>query len=134
VLNRGPADPDWEVALLVPRGTHRPSPEWRQEFEAHADEGQRAVDAALSGDWWEAMTRNTELVERTMHYEYASVRDHLRRRGALASGVSGLGPAFAAVAPRDRVHDLVDALPSALGERRAVPLSNVRPRVAGRPL
>jgi shikimate kinase len=132
VLRAGPADPDWEVALLVPGGTHRPSPEWKKEFEAHAPEGRKAVEAALSGDWWEAMTLNTELVERTMHYEYAPVRERLRRQGALGSGVSGLGPALAAVAPRRRMRDLLDALPAALGERRSVPLNAARRGDAGR--
>jgi len=123
VLRTSAADPDWEVALLVPGGTHRPSPQWKRAFEAHAEEGQRAVDAALSSDWWGAMTQNTELVERTMHYEYAAVREDLRRRGALGSGVSGLGPALAAVAARNHVHDLLEGLPKALGEAQTVPLT-----------
>jgi len=123
VLRTGSADPDWGVALLVPRGTHRPSPEWRKEFEAHAEEGQGAVEAALSRDWWGAMTQNTELVERTMHYEYSGVREDLRRHGALGSGVSGLGPALAAVATHRQIPDLMNVLPDALGEKRTVPLT-----------
>jgi shikimate kinase len=134
VLRTGSADPDWEVALLIPSGTHRPSPEWANEFEAHAREGQGAVDAALSRDWWGAMARNTELVERTMHYEYAGVREDLRRHGALGSGVSGLGPALAAVAPRRQVRDLLEVLPAAWGERRSVPLTTAPPMDAGRSL
>jgi shikimate kinase len=131
VLRTGPADPDWEVALLVPRGTHRPSPKWKKEFEAHAKEGRAAVEAALARDWWQAMALNTELVERTMHYEYASVREGLQRRGALGSGVSGLGPALVAVAPRREIRGLLEALPAALGERRSVPLSAAALEYAG---
>jgi len=127
VLQTGPADPGWEVALLVPRAPHRPSPEWKKAFEARAEEGRAAVEEALSRDWWVAMTRNTELVERTMHYEYAEVRDGLRRHGALGSGVSGLGPALAAVTYRNQVRDLIKVLPAAMGERQAVPLTLAEP-------
>lgn len=133
VLLTGPADPDWEAALLIPRSTHRPSPGWKQAFEAHEKEGRAAVEAALSRDWWKAMALNTELVERTMHYDYSEVRKDLLRHGALGCGVSGLGPALVAVAPRGCVHGLLEAMPASLGERRSVPLTATGPLDAGRP-
>jgi len=122
VLREGAVDPEYEVALLVPPTTHRPSPEWAAAFRAQADDGTRAVQAAREGRWWDAMDRNTELVERVMGYRYSDLRHDLRRRGAVASGVSGLGPALATVAPGRRIEEVLDLLPSDSGERLRVPL------------
>lgn len=126
LLYSAPADPSWRVALLIPSSKHRPSPEWRGAFEVRAPDGQRAVDAALSGDWWTAMTRNTELVEQTMHYEYGRLRTELIGQGAFAAGVSGLGPTLAAVAPAEHAADVLAGLPKSLGERRLVAVSSDR--------
>ncbi len=115
--------PDWRVALLIPRRRHRPSPEWKSAFEERAVEGRRAADAALAGDWWTAMTENTELVERTMGYDYRSLRETLKASGAIASGVSGLGPTLAAIALKEVGRSVLAAMPRQLGERRLVALS-----------
>jgi len=122
LIRTDPSDPKWAVALLVPGGTHSPSPGWRDAFVLQAREGRAAVQAALKADWWAAMKLNTELVERTMHYEYGAVREGALHEGALGVGVSGLGPALAAVAPQDRMDRVMEALPADLGERRVVPL------------
>lgn len=118
LLRAGPSDPDWIVALFVPPEGHAPSPEWGARFKAEAREGRAAAEAALRGDWWKAMALNTCLVERTMHYSYGRVRELLLRGGALGAGVSGLGPALAAVGPRDRTDPMLRALPTNGGERR----------------
>ncbi len=111
---------DWEVAVLVPPGTHRPSPEWASQFAREHDAGRRAVDAARSGDWAEAMRRNTELVERVMGYDYAPLRSALHRAGAGAAGVSGLGPALAALAPPHRTDEILARLAREPGEHLRV--------------
>lgn len=133
VLRADPPDASWSVALLIPPGTHSPSPGWEAAFSAHAREARAGVEAALRGDWWTAMALNTELVERTMRYSYGSLRRVLLRDGALGAGVSGLGPALAAVAPTDRVRQLVAALPVDAGERRAVPVLAQTPDPPVRP-
>ncbi len=123
LLRESPADHAWEVALFVPPTPHRPSPEWTSAFRARSGEGSRAADEAREGRWWPAMDRNTELVESVMGYDYADLRERLRQAGALASGVSGLGPALACVAPRERVAELLELLPADGGERLRVALS-----------
>ncbi|MGA9839589.1 MAG: shikimate kinase [Thermoplasmata archaeon] len=115
---------DLEVALLVPRATHRPSSEWAGVFRAERAAGEVPVGVALRGDWAAAMNANTELVERVMRYDYSALRSTLLRNGALASGVSGMGPALATVAARSRLDGLIESIPEMLGERRRVRLSS----------
>jgi shikimate kinase len=112
VLRRGAIDREWTVVLWSPPGTHEPSPEWAERFRAERDLGGTAVAAAERGDWLEAMSANTELVERVVGYDYRSTRKVLGELGALASGVSGLGPTLASVVPRPRVRDLVRRHPA----------------------
>lgn len=128
LLRAIPLDPSLEVALLVPRATHRPSPTWAAAFAGLGAEGRRATEAVLAGDWAGAMQANTELVERVVGYDYRTVRDGLARAGALASGVSGMGPVLAAISPPSRLDAVVAELPTRLGEIRTVHL--VRPPAA----
>jgi len=122
VLRTGPAGPDWMVALFVPRTAHRPSPEWLERFRAARDRAQAAVDAALVGNWWTAMARNTELVEEVMGYDYQDARAGLLEAGAFGAGVSGLGPTLAAVGPAHRAQEMLASLPERGGDRRLVAL------------
>ena len=71
----------------------------------------RAVDAVLAGDWTGAMAANSTIVEKVMGYRYGPLREAVARAGAVAAGVSGLGPAFAAVAPVSRRPRVMGALP-----------------------
>ncbi len=111
---------DWEAAILVPPARHRPSPEWARAFAAEAARGTAAVEAARSGRWWEALARNTEIVERVMGYSYENLRAELLRVGALAAGVSGLGPALAAIAPSGQIPAVLEVLAHQAGERLRV--------------
>lgn len=122
VLKTGRTDPEWVVALLVPPARHAPSPEWKTRFEARADEGNAAVDAARRGDWWVAMDLNSRLVEETMRYSYLRLREQLRRDGALGAGVSGLGPALAAVGTRAVAERMQATLSQHPGERTTIGL------------
>jgi shikimate kinase len=123
--------PDLGVALYVPPTPHRPSPEWATAFAAERASGQAAVDAALAGDWPTAMHLNTQLVERVIGYDYTSIRRELLRAGAVACGVSGMGPALAAIAPRSRLPDLLASYPRTAGERRLVSFSQAGPSPGG---
>lgn len=120
LLRTFPLAPDLGVALLIPRTTHRPSPEWAPAFQARSVEGRVASEAALHGDWARAMGANSDLVESVVGYDYATLRQQLVRAGALAAGVSGMGPALAAIAPSSRLVAVKEALPSRLGERLTV--------------
>ncbi len=133
VVRQGPSDPRWKVALLIPARKHAPSPTWQEAFEREADAGRRAADRSIAGDWWAAMSANTELVERTMGYSYAPLREEALRRGALGSGVSGLGPVLAAVCEADRADDVLAAFPRSLGETRTVGLPAIFAASGGSP-
>jgi shikimate kinase len=109
---RGIADPDWALVLWMPPGSHAPSPEWRDRFETERAEALSAVEAAERGDWLRALEANTELVERVMGYDYRPVRRALQRSGALASGVSGLGPTLATIVPRSRLRQVLRSHPA----------------------
>jgi shikimate kinase len=117
VLRQEPADPDWLALLLVPGATHSASPQWRESFRAAAPASRRAVDAVLRADWWRAMELNSDLVERTMGYSFRAARDRLVAAGALGAGVSGLGPALAAIGPGEAMRR-IEALPSSDGAKR----------------
>jgi shikimate kinase len=122
-LIRSDAAPsDLEVALWVPPEVHTPSPAWRDAFAREVDAGNQAVEAARSGAWPVAMERNTELVERLMGYDYRSLRARLRKSGAVAAGVSGLGPALAALAPSGRLPEVLAELATEPGDHLHVPL------------
>jgi shikimate kinase len=122
LLGRTPLEPSLEVVLWVPPAVHPPSPSVRDRFSDSDPAARAAVDAALAGRWTDAMEINSGLVERAMGYAYADLRAALRRRGAIAVGTSGLGPALAAVGPPGRGAELRLALPAGAGERRVVGL------------
>lgn len=63
---------------------------------------------ALSGDYWHAMTLNGLAYSAILGYDPSIAIDALAH-GAIAAGLSGKGPAVAAVAPRDRVDDIRSA-------------------------
>ncbi|HYA69858.1 MAG TPA: shikimate kinase [Thermoplasmata archaeon] len=120
VLRRTSVDPDWGVVLYIPTHDHPPSPSVVRQFAQERPSGELAARAAMDGDWVRAMTVNTELVERTMRYSYQELRQRLQSRGAIASGVSGLGPALATIAPIALLPELVEILPNDGAEKRVV--------------
>ena len=127
LLRRTDIDPDWGVVLYVPAQAHPPAPDLLSRFAVHRKQGELSARAAMDGDWVRAMRLNTELVERAMGYSYEKVRDRLASRGAIASGVCGLGPALAAIGPTERLSDLVAEFPPDDSERRIVAFSRPDP-------
>lgn len=117
-------DREWDVVLWIPRTAHLPSPAWATRFRALEREGLAAAESAAGGDLVAAMTRNTELAERVLGLSYRPLREELRRQGAVASGVSGLGPTLAVVVPAGRVSEVRAALPR--GEAEVLAASFVR--------
>jgi shikimate kinase len=111
LLSRRSADPDWTAVLHVPGGVHPSSPGLQSAFRRAEAEGKAAATAALRGAWTEAMERNTLLVERVMGYEYGDLRGRARALGAVASGVSGLGPALVSLVPSARASAVLNAMP-----------------------
>jgi shikimate kinase len=118
----GPVPEEWVAVLWVPPGRHAPSPEIATAFAGASSEGEGAFAAARSGDIPGAMARNSRAVERALGLDYERLRRASRAAGAIAGGISGMGPAFAALAPRTEVARVAAALPSEEGEVRTVPV------------
>ena len=123
LLCRWPVDPALGVVLWIPEGRHAPSPELHERFRRHAAAARHAADAATAGRIWEAMAMNSDVVDTVMGYDRRELVGRLRRHGALAAGTSGLGPALAAVAPRERLDALVAEMDRAPGVVRTVSFS-----------
>jgi len=68
-----------------------------------------AFRIAERGDYWAAMTLNGLLHAAALNIPTAPIVEALRA-GALGAGVSGTGPAIAAVAPRDSIGGVAEAL------------------------
>jgi shikimate kinase len=129
-LRRFDFDPELGVALWVPARPHPRSPRLRERFRKEPALAQRAVDAALDGDWVGAMAANSALVERVMGYRYERLHEGVRLAGATVAGTTGLGPAFAAVAPSNRLPRVLRALPTT-GRRRTVRLARPQGSAGG---
>jgi shikimate kinase len=115
-LHQAPVPGGLEVVLWVPGQRHLPSPAYRTRFAAARPDAAEARAAAARGDWQRAMALNSALVERTMGYDYAALREGVASAGAVAAGVSGMGPAFAAITPPDRLGAVLRAFPPGKGE------------------
>jgi shikimate kinase len=123
VLHRAEVDLGWAVALYIPAESHPRSPNVLAQFSGERAAGEKAVGAALGEDWPTAMRINTEIVERAMGYSYGGIRDRLRAFGAVASGVSGLGPTLAAIAPTERIREVAQGFPSDDAAKLIVPFA-----------
>jgi shikimate kinase len=116
VLSRQRVPAGWELLLWLPRATHPPAPQLQERFASLAGEGREAVRLARGGKLLEAMERNTRAVEQALGLDERARHVELRRKGALGSGISGLGPALAVVLPAGRDRAVRAALPSSEGE------------------
>ncbi len=116
-------DPRWTSVLWIPPGDHRPSIELASQFLDRSSDARAATKAVSAGRFLPAMEQNTALVEQIMGYEYAPLRAALRGAGAIASGVSGMGPSLAVIAPHEVAPKLLRLLPAGPGDRRIVPFS-----------
>ncbi len=132
LLHELPAPSAAGVVLWIPVGEHAPSPALRERFAAEAPAAREILPLLLRGDWAEAMGQNSELVERVMGYRYGGLRAECRRRGALASGTSGMGPAFAAVVPENLLSTFSTVFPATGGMTRSVALSTSPPEAEAR--
>jgi shikimate kinase len=117
LLLNAPIDPAWVAVVGLPPGTHASSPSLKESFVREAGAAGQAVQAARDSRWADAMAANTRLVERVMGYDYGPIRRRLESAGALAVAVTGLGPAFWALVPRERSAAVVRAIPRDVPER-----------------
>ncbi len=105
--------------LWIPPETHPPAAKLRERWQEVPAELSEAIDLACRGDYLRAMGPNTRAVERALGYDYSALHRRGRDLGALASGVSGNGPAVAFVVPRNLQRALVQGLSG--GEAHVLP-------------
>jgi shikimate kinase len=118
ILSHTTLDPRLAVALWFPGGLHDPSPQLEAQFRALRVHGFEAVRAAESQRYFEAMAINTRIVEQALGLNFAHLHRVLSTHGALASGISGMGPALAAIGPADRIDEVAAVFPQHRGSTR----------------
>jgi shikimate kinase len=79
-----------------------------QRMKLIANEIKALHGSALDGEYWAAMTLNGLLYSMVLGYDTKVAMDALSA-GALAAGLSGTGPAVAAVVPKENVDNVAEA-------------------------
>lgn len=105
-----------QAVLWLPSGTHPSPSEIRQCFRGSGERAREAARLAREGSLFPAMALNTALVEEALGYDYQELHEVGHLVGALASGVSGNGPALAYIIPRPLTEGLRKALKGRSGE------------------
>ena len=109
LLHREPVDESLEVVLLVP-GEKRPTRSVKDlPYAPFAPHALAAHALARQGKWQQALTLNGLVAGALYDVPPAWTRDALAA-GALAAGVSGTGPAFAAVCASDVLKSVEETL------------------------
>ncbi|MBS7605870.1 MAG: shikimate kinase [Candidatus Bathyarchaeia archaeon] len=99
---------DYAVLIYVPPGKVYTAKSDVSRMKMIAREIEALHKMALSGDYWCAMTLNGLAYSVVLGYDPNIAIDALSA-GAVAAGLSGKGPAVAAVVPKDRVEDVRNA-------------------------
>jgi shikimate kinase len=109
VLHRGSLDPDLVVMLHVPdRMITKPSVK-NLDFRPIAHEVEKAFDLALKGEYFKAMELNSRAYAKVLDVS-EDIASLARKKGALAAGISGTGPATAIVCYRGEESEILRAL------------------------
>lgn len=134
ILQRGRLDPDLEVLLHVPDRRITKASVKTLDFSPIRKEVEKALDLALRGDYLKAMEANSRAYAKVLDVS-EDVAELARKKGALAAGISGTGPATAIVCDRSEVGEILGALEKVEGRvLRAhindVPAREVVPRLS----
>jgi shikimate kinase len=106
---------DLSVLLYVPSEKSYTVKADLQRMRLLAREVDVAFKEALSGNYWTAMTLNGLIYASALGYDPSIALDALAK-GAIAAGLSGKGPSFAAVVPRDSMDNVKEAWKSLPGK------------------
>ena len=96
VLSRGNLDPDLEVLVHVPSRKIAKSSIKNLDFSPIREKVDHAVELALNGEYLKAMEINSRAYARVLGLS-EEVAEIARKKGALAAGISGTGPATVAL-------------------------------------
>ena len=98
----------YPVLIYVPEGKIYTSRSDVRRMRVIADEVRALHRMALRGDYWQAMTLNGIIYSEILGFDAGMAIDALEN-GALAAGLSGTGPAVAAVVPEENIDDVREA-------------------------
>jgi len=99
---------EYPVLIYVPKEKAYTAKSNVERMRIIANEVRALHKMACSGDYWQAMTLNGILYSEVLGYDVEIIIRALEA-GAVASGLSGTGPAVAAVVPEDYVEKVRDA-------------------------
>jgi len=114
VLRRIRAE-DYKVLIYVPPEKSYTAKSDVERMKLIAKEVTSVHKMALRGDYWQAMTINGLLYSAVLGYDTSIAMEALSS-GAVASGLSGKGPAIASIVPEDKVDDVRTVLRRRSGE------------------
>ncbi len=115
IMHRGTLDPDLVVLLHVPEKRITKASVKKLDFTPIAHEVEKAFDLALRGEYLKAMELNSRAYSRVLDVS-EDVAVLARKKGALAAGISGTGPATAIVCDRAQEKEILDSLKRVDGE------------------
>ncbi len=98
----------YPVLIHVPEGKIYTSRSNVRRMRIIAEEVRALHRMALRGDYWQAMTLNGIIYSEILGFDAGMAIDALEN-GALAAGLSGTGPAVAAIVPEENIDDVREA-------------------------
>lgn len=114
ILKRGQMDDDLRVILLVPEGKSYSAEVDMSKIQTRRDEVEKAWNLAYEGRVYEAINLNGRIHSEIFGFDPGIAEDALGA-GALAAGLSGKGPAVAALT-KDKTGEIRDAWRSYPGD------------------
>jgi shikimate kinase len=127
ILHRGAMDPDLEVLLHVPDRKISKSSVKGLDFSPIEDKVERALELALKGEYLRAMELNSRAYSKVLDVSEEAA-ELARKRGALAAGISGTGPATAVVCDRASAGEILNALGKLEGKVLRAKINDVSAR------
>ncbi len=115
IMHRGALDLDLVVLLHVPERRITKASVKKLDFSPIAHEVEKAFDLALRGEYLKAMELNSRAYSKVLDVT-EDVADIARKKGALAAGISGTGPATAIVCDRAQEREILHALEKVEGQ------------------
>lgn len=109
IVRREEAPEDLVVVLLVPESKSYTKFFDKNALKPIAPLVEEVYELSLNGKYWKALTLNGILHATALNYSTKKALDAIRA-GALAAGLSGTGPAIAAVCNEDAVGNVINAL------------------------
>jgi shikimate kinase len=109
VLHRGTMDADLEIILHVPDRRISKASIKGLDFSSISKDVEKALKLALSGEYLKAIEVNSRAYAKVLDVS-EDIAVLARKKGALAAGISGTGPATAIICDRAEVGEILKAL------------------------